>query len=265
MYLRALLVLCSLTLALTSMPSWCLAAKPTGKSPASEFQPTPPEAPTVELFEAVESGQLEVKFIPKDDKQARVRIKNTSDKPLTVRLPEAFAAKPVLAQAGQLPLGILPGANNNQNGAAQNLGSTFNGQNNGPGGRVFNVPAEKTAELRVPCVCLDYGKPTPRPAIPYEIVRLDVVCQEASLANLLAKLDRGNQHEVQAAAWHLANGMTWQELAAVRIEHLVEPSEPYFSLRQLQRAKDLVSAATDAQPQNDYSPTAALLSFTATN
>jgi hypothetical protein len=44
--------------------------------------------------------------------------------------------------------------------------------------------------------------------------------------------------------------MSWQELAMVRIEHLVEPNEPFFTARQLQRAKELVGRATepDAQP-----------------
>lgn len=263
MLLRASLVVGSLILTLILTPGWCRAAKPSAKVPAAEFAVEPEDSPAVELFPAIEAGQLEVKFIPKDDKQARVRIKNKSARPLTVRLPEAFAARPVLAQAG-LPLGILPGANN-QNGGAQNLGSTFNGQNNGAAGqnRFFNIPADKTADLRVPCVCLDYGKPTPRAAIPYEIVRLDVVCEEPSLANLLARLDRGNQREVQAAAWHLANGMTWQELAAVRIEHLVQPNEPFFTFRQLQLAKDFVGDAADMQPPTGLA--APFLSLSQTN
>jgi hypothetical protein len=265
MNLRAFLVPWSLTLAVSLIPGWCLAAKRAITDPTSEFEGPPQEPAAIELFDAIEAGQIEVKFIPKDDKQARVRIKNKSGNPLTVQLPEAFAARPVLAQAGQFAIGALPGdANGGQNGASQNLGSTFNGQNNGPGGRpnFFNVPADKTVDLRVTCVCLDYGKPTPRAAIPYELVRLDTVCKDASLATVLAKLDRGNQREVQAAAWHIANGMAWQELAAVRIEHLVEPNEPFFSLRQLHRAQQLVRDATDAVPRpQEPQPEAALLSL----
>ncbi len=55
-------------------------------------------ANTVELFAAMKSKDIEVKFIPKDDREARVIIKNNTKQPLTVQLPEAFAGVPVLAQ-----------------------------------------------------------------------------------------------------------------------------------------------------------------------
>ena len=248
---RKLLVACSLTLALCFLPRWCLAAKRTVKATASEFEAERQEQEAVDLFDAIDAGQVEVKFIPKNAKEARVRIKNKSGKPLTVRLPDAFAARPVLAQVAGFNFGQVPGG---ANGGAQNLGGNF-GQNGNPGGRVnfFNVPAEKIADLRVPCVCLEYGKPTPRAAIPYELVRLATVCQEASLPRLLAQLDRGNQSDVQAAAWHIANGMTWEQLAAVRIEHLVESNEPFFTFRELQRAKELVRDVADGEPQPEES------------
>ncbi|HVX14457.1 MAG TPA: hypothetical protein VHC22_24940 [Pirellulales bacterium] len=236
----------SLILALFAAPGWCSGAKPTPRATASEFAAQKPAAEAVDLFDAMQAGQVEVKFIPKNDKEARVRLKSKSGRPLTVRLPEAFAAQPILAQIGA---GNAAG----QNGASQLLGSTFNGQNNGNGangGRMFNVPADKSVDLRVPCVCLEYGKPTPRAAIPYELVRLESVNQKASLSKVLAGLERGNQRDVQAAAWHIANDMTWQELATIRIEHLVEPNEPFFTARQLQRARELVRVATGpgAQP-----------------
>jgi len=45
------------------------------------------------MFDAMKSGDLEVKFIPKDDREARVMFKNKTKRPLSVRLPEAFAAR----------------------------------------------------------------------------------------------------------------------------------------------------------------------------
>ena len=171
---RKLLVACSLTLTLSLLPGGCLAAKRTAKAVASEFEAEPQEQEAIDLFDAIEAGQLEVRFIPKNDKEARVRIKNKSKKPLTVRLPDAFGARPVLAQVAGFNFGQVPGgANGGANGGSQNLGGAF-GQNGNPGGRAnfFNVPAEKIADLRVPCVCLEYGKPTPRAAIPYELVSL---------------------------------------------------------------------------------------------
>ncbi|HEV3343421.1 MAG TPA: hypothetical protein VG125_23820 [Pirellulales bacterium] len=231
----------SLALALAFSPTWCFAARPTAKSASSNYQP---EGKPADLFDAIDDGLVEVKFIPKNEKQARVRIKNLSGKPLSVRLPEAFGARQVLAQVGGPfaggPFGA--GAAGGQSGGAQNLGANFGGANNQ--NRVFNVPADKPAELRVTCVCLEYGKPTPRPAISYEMVRLDAVSQEPSLAGLLSRLEGSNQREVQAAAWHLANGMSWSKLAAVHVEHLVALNEPLFTARDLQKAKELVRDAT---------------------
>lgn len=261
MTLRTLFIVRSwLVLAVALVPAWCFAAKTT-KTTTSSYQP---QQETADLFEAIDAGQIEVKFIAKNEKQARVRIKNKSGKPLSVRLPEAFAARPVLAQILPFGRGLNAGG---PGGGSQNLGSTFNGgQNNGnnqnaAGANFFNVPAEKTAELRVPCVCLDYGKPTPRAAIPYELVPLETVCDKPSLAALLASLDNSNQQEIQAAAWHIANDMTWQELAAARIEHLLAPSELLFTAKELKCAKELLddatSLATSEHIASDFSTSAA--------
>jgi hypothetical protein len=52
-----------------------------------------------------------------------------------------------------------------------------------------------------------------------------------------------DQRAAQAAAWHLANDMTWDQLAAKQIEHLNGQNEPYFSSEQLRGAASLVDAA----------------------
>ena len=57
-------------------------------------------AESVELFAAAECGDIEAKFIPKNAQRARVILKNNTDRPLSVRLPEAFVGVPVLSQFG---------------------------------------------------------------------------------------------------------------------------------------------------------------------
>ena len=59
-----------------------------------------PQDQTVEMFAAIEKGDIAVKLIPKDSTQCRILIENKTDKPLNVKLPAAFAGVPVLAQAG---------------------------------------------------------------------------------------------------------------------------------------------------------------------
>src|SRR5262245_30169723 len=57
-------------------------------------------ADTPDLFAAAKSGVLSVKFIPRDDTQARLMLTNNTKQPLTVRMPDALAASPVLANIG---------------------------------------------------------------------------------------------------------------------------------------------------------------------
>ena len=45
-----------------------------------------------------------------------------------------------------------------------------------------------------------------------------------------------NQRIAQATAWHFANDMSWQELAAKKIDRLGRPDEPYFNRTELRSA-----------------------------
>jgi hypothetical protein len=46
-----------------------------------------------------------------------------------------------------------------------------------------------------------------------------------------------DQHSAQAAAWHLQNGLTWEELTnKIGAKHLNGSVEPYFTAVNLQRA-----------------------------
>ena len=89
---------CSRILWAASLLAMCMVC--TGL-PAGE-RAAPADAETVEMFSAIDQGQLEVKLIPKDSTLCNVLIENKTDKPLTVRLPDAFAGVPVMAQMGGL-------------------------------------------------------------------------------------------------------------------------------------------------------------------
>ena len=54
----------------------------------------------VELFEGMHNGDLDVTIIAKSDHAGRVIIANKTGKPVNIKLPEAFAAVPVVAQFG---------------------------------------------------------------------------------------------------------------------------------------------------------------------
>lgn len=253
-------LLCATSLASAERPQ--RVPKPGEFNPANE---------SVEMFAAIEAGQLDVKFIPQNSKQAQMFIENKTDKPLNVRLPDVFAGVPVQAQVLPFPGNRGPNGLNGQQqgplgtnqavgGAMQNNGGGF-GQNNnffngggggngnglnGGGNGFFNVPSEKIGKVKVNCVCLEYGKDEPRAAIPYKVVRLDYVTSKPEVAAVLREFATGqyDQHVAQAAAWHAANDMTWEQLAGAKGELIaIGVNQPLFTSQELDSAKQLFAEA----------------------
>ena len=54
----------------------------------------------VDVLEAEAQGLVAVKYVPNDSRTAQIVVRNTTKKPLTLKLPAAFAGVPVLAQMG---------------------------------------------------------------------------------------------------------------------------------------------------------------------
>lgn len=265
-------------LAVASLATMLLPGVGAAERRAKSRRPDTPPAEAVELFAAIEGGQIDVQFIPRDSREARVIIKNNTKKPLNVRLPDAFAAAPVLAQAPP-GLGGRQAGGAGVGGGAQPMGGGMGGMGGGIGGGMgggmgmMNVPPEKIAKFKVPCVCLVHGKPEPRPAIPYEIKPFESYSDDTKLSELMKLFGKGgiSQRAAQAATWHVANDMTWDELATKAIEHIGAPSEPYFSQVELAAAMELVAAAsraaleqekpapTDSAPAESATPPSATL------
>jgi len=238
-----------------------------------------PEDETVELFAGIEQGKLEVKLIPRDSTQCRVLIANQTDKPLNVSLPGALAGIPVVAQMqfqpGNLQAGNLQPGTSARGNAPQQLGVGNQFGNNpwmgnqgnrlfnlgGPGNNVvpqrgrmqpnfgpFNVAPEKVAQLRLPSVCLEYGKPNPRPNMSYTIQPIQSATEKPEMEALCRMLGRGqvSQRAAQAAAWHLANEMSWEQLAQLRRKSVVALlSRPIFTAADLAEAKQAAEAAIE--------------------
>jgi hypothetical protein len=222
------------------LSSMVVAAVAKGAEPASPA----PKATTVELFAAMESGDLEVKIIPKDSKSGNIIIENKTNKPLTIKLPEAFGAVPVLPQFG-CPGGGLGGGcpGGGMGGGNQGMGGGMMGGMGGGGGMMgggmFNIGAERAAKVKMVGVCLDHGKKDPSPHVPYKLVKLEAVAKTPQGQEMVKMLARGeiDQHSAQAAVWNLENGLTWEELARkIGVKHLNGTVEPYFTAAHLQKA-----------------------------
>ena len=229
-------------LAIALVASTLVAAERSARPKSGEYNP---DHASVEMFQAIEDGKIEVKFIPKDSTEANILIKNKTKQPLNVQLPEAFAGVPVLAQIGA---GGGFGGGNQGGGQNQGVGGGggqgFGGGGQG-GGNFFNVPPEKVGELKLPTVCLEHGKKEPRAAIPYEIRPIASFNTDPAVHELLKLFGRGgiDQRSAQAAAWHLANKMSWQELRAKQIVRADGSRYQWFSDAELQRGMSLATTA----------------------
>lgn len=120
---------------------------------------------------------------------------------------------------------------------------------------VFTVPPRKRSVVRVATVCLEHGKPEPAPRHRYRLDRAEAFSHDTTLAALLESFGRGemSQKTAQAAAWHLANGLSWERLAAETIDHLVEEDEPYFTQEELTAARQAVAKAASLVPAESSS------------
>ena len=239
---------------------------------------------TVELFGAIDAGQVAVKFIPTSAAKANVLIENMTDLVLHVELPDAIAAVPVLAQFGQGPgqndrggggfAGFSAGGQNgnasqgvggglNQgngrglgngfgNGGNQFGGNQFGGNNlgqqggvNGLGMGFMRIAPQKTRKLTARTVCLEHGKPDPNPRIAYRMIPIELLTDDTEVAELCRQLGRGEvaQKTAQAAAWHLASGLSWEQLAGInRMESRYLGNIKFFQPGELKRAKEFVTS-----------------------
>lgn len=207
-------------------------------------------AKRVELFEAIKAGDIAVKLIPKDAKEANVLIENKAKQPLEIKLPEAFAGVPVLAQVGGFGGGGFGGGNvggglGGGGGGGQNqaMGGGMGGMGGGGGmggmGGMFNVAPDKVGKFKVATVCLEHGKADPNPRVAYEIRPIESFTQDHRVAEVCRMLGRGEvpQNAAQAAAWHFTDGLSWEQLAAKdRVKLSNGYTEKYFSPQELAAA-----------------------------
>lgn len=219
-----------------------------------------------DLFEAEAQQLVSLRYIPNNAKSAQIIVTNRTRRPLTLRLPDAFAGIPVLAQMGGMggmggggnqggfaAGGIGGGPQTTAGGAGGLGGQGMNGMGGGGmgmggGGGAFSIPPERSRTFRVPTVCVEYGKHEPSSRMPYKLTKAETFSSDPKLAFVLESLGRGelSQKVAQAAAWHIANGLTWEKLAAEKIDHAGGiPDEPYFSQAELVMAYRLVAVATE--------------------
>ncbi len=248
-----------------------------GKSPMRILK-YDPAAEKMDLFAALDAGAISVRVVAHDSEGGNVYVENLSGKPLTVNLPEAVAMVQVLKQGFfQQPNGngngngangsgngvsSLFGGNQSGGGGAQSLGSGFGQQNNngnagnnngnnvpnGIGNNFFSIPPERVAQVPFRSVCLNYGKPDPSPRMTYKVVPLENYSTDKVLQETLKNFGRGgvDRSAAQAAAWHLTDKQSWNDLANIKkytLPGVYTSQVPIFSISELEMAQKLIEQA----------------------
>ena len=243
------------------VPATLFAAERQKRMKPKEYNPADK---TVEMFEAIKANQIEVKLIPKDATTSRVLVKNKTDQPLNIQMPEAFVGVPVVTKqfggggfgrgGGRGGMGGRRGGGrgnwggggrSNRGGSNQSFGGGFGGRGMMGGMGMFNIPAEAVGDVKVAAVCLEHGKQDPNSRVPYEIKPIESFTDKKEVKALCQMLGNGeiDQRVAQAAAWHLSNDMSWEDLAAETIRRANNMSRPFFLPQELQQAMEVVKEA----------------------
>lgn len=252
-----------------------VAAKKIARKPVVTKTTFDPAAEEVELFAAIEAGQVSARLIPQNARKGNVLFENKTDKPLTIKLPEAVIGVPVTnAQFGGGMGGGMGGMGGGMGGMGGGMGGMGGGGQQamgggmggggmggmgggmggmgggmggmGGGGGFFSIPPEKVVSIPLQSVCLEHGKPEPTVRSEYILVPVEKFNDDPALFEILSLVSSGkvDSQIAQAAAWHLTDKMSWRDLAMDSNRRLggLAP-EPVFSTRQLMAAQQLLSIA----------------------
>ncbi len=213
----------------------------------------------VDLFQAMEEGIVDAKFVARSSSKGRLVLHNKTKQPLAVKLPEAFVGVPALAQFGGGGMGGGGrggrggggfggggGGGNQSVGGGGMGGGGRGGGGRGGGGGVFNIAPEKIGRVDLPLLCLDHGLKDPIASIPYEIRPIETRIDKPAVIEIVKAFGRGELHRgsAQAAVWNLNNGVSWNELAAKQtgtVRNTIR--EPYFSRQEMQFALAIAKEA----------------------
>lgn len=201
----------------------------------------PVEIEQVEFYAAIREGKVDVGVVPSSYSSLAMRVRNISRSPLKIELPKVFAAVPVARMQAKQAMqmrGVQASLSSNfgQNyGNSQGLGGSLGGpwwgnslaqksktqngeQENQDAPQFLTLAPGRFAQAKIPCFCLEYGKPDPNSRIPYVICPLEDLNDKTAVAELLEQFAKQgvNQYVAQLAAWHIANDIPWQMLTTVQ-------------------------------------------------
>lgn len=205
-----------------------------------------PSARSVELFEGLDAGDLEATVIMKNPFEGNVFLENKSDLPITVKLPPSVATVHILKQGG-MGMGMGGGGMGGMGGGGMG-GGGMGGM--GGGGGFFSIPPEKVAQVPLNTVCLEHGKADPNPRMHYKLVKAEEYTVDPELRELLLIVasNKFDKKALQAAAWHITDKMSWDELAKKSSRRAVGGLPPvfFFNRDEITAARQIVAQVKTA-------------------
>jgi len=243
----------------------------------------PGEAVEVELFDAMQGQQLEVRVIAHSFSLISVYARNATRQPLKVKLPSTFGAIPIHRRSAASPnvAGNQAGAqrpgsprsNRYDQGGSQGLGGSMGDpggeeslagqpregrsenedatQHDDGTGPFWLIPPGKIFRQQLPVFCLEFGRPDPSRHVPYRLCKLEEVNQRPIVRDLLKRFGRGDvdQRVAQLAAWQVANDVPWQALAKVQVTGAMARRGKRFFPKEFLVAKQLIESLPAFQRQ----------------
>jgi len=230
-----------------------------------------PTADKVELFEAMDEGEVDAFVVPHNEHHGYIFVENKSDKPVSVKLPRTIVAVQNLkqfgggggfggqqgggfggqqgggfgGQQGGGNQGVGGGQQGGQQGGfgQQGGGGGFGGQQGGGG--FFSIPPQHRVRLNLNTVCLEHGKDAPTKTMKYTLVPAEKVIKNDTLYELLSIVGSGRipERAAQAATWYLTDGLSFQQIAAKKQAHFGGRTTSYFTPRDLMLAQKLLVVA----------------------
>lgn len=210
----------------------------------------------VDLFQAIEKEQLAAGIIQSGMKGGKLYLENKTTQPISVRIPEAFGTRPILAQmgggSGNDDIEQLFGSN-----AGGGMGG---GGGGGMGGGFMNIPPEKVVAVKYQSVCLEYGKPVPDASSAYELAPLNDVTDKEDVKVLCENLHRVDLRAAQFAAWHMNSGTPIAHLASETVLRPNGKRVPNFNAKEVRQGMMLIQMSRQIASERAKKPEASLSS-----
>jgi hypothetical protein len=180
---------------------------------------------TISVLDAQSTGLAEIVLRGQGADQVKCSIRNTSERRLNIIFPPGLVAAAASGQGFQsMGLGTPtdhPGRFGRFSSNAVAGGFRSVSLNPEPAPDLSLSPGE-AADLDLPSVCLNFGAPTPTPRDQFTLTTIEAFSPDPRVHRALKSLAilGTSQPVAQAVMWHVANDMTFSQLASQATRYL---------------------------------------------